>query len=59
MLTIFLPTRSNEAHVSQMGVKSVEDEDIDIAMKLVHVDIYERALREEVGQTQLFLEVVF
>lgn len=26
--------RSNEAHVSQMGVKSVDDEDIDIAMKL-------------------------
>jgi len=45
--------RSNEAHVSQMGVKSVEDEDIDIAMKLVHVDIYERALREEVRRKRV------
>lgn len=45
--------RSNEAHVSQMGVKSVDDEDIDIAMKLVHVDIYERALREEVRRKRV------
>lgn len=45
--------RSNEAHVSQMGVKSVEDEDIDIAMKLAHVDIYERALREEVRRKRV------
>jgi len=45
--------RSNEAHVSQMGVKSVEDEDIDIAMKLAHTDIYERALREEVRRKRV------
>jgi len=45
--------RSNEAHVSQHGVKSVEDEDIDIAMKLVHTDIYERALREEVRRKRV------
>lgn len=45
--------RSNEAHVSQMGIKSVDDEDIDIAMKLVHVDIYERALREEVRRKRV------
>jgi len=45
--------RSNEAHVSQMGVKSVEDDDIEIAMKLAHVDIYERALREEVRRKRV------
>jgi len=45
--------RANEAHVSQFGVKSVEDEDIDIAMKLAHVDIYERALREEVRRKRV------
>ena len=39
--------RSNEALVSQMGAKSAEDEDVEIAMKLAHTDMYERALREE------------
>ena len=45
--------KSNEAHVSQHGVKSVEDEDIDIALKLAHTDIYERALREEVRRKRV------
>jgi len=45
--------RSNEAHVSQHGVRSFEDEDIDIAMKLAHTDIYERALREEVRRKRV------
>ena len=38
--------KSNEGLVSQIGVKSVEDEDIDVALKLAHVDMYERLLRE-------------
>jgi len=45
--------KSNEAHVSQMGAKSAEDEDIDVAMKLAHTDIYERALREEVRRKRV------
>ena len=38
--------KSNEGLVSQIGVKSVEDEDIDVSLKLAHVDMYERLLRE-------------
>ena len=38
--------KSNEGLVSQIGVKSVDDEDIDVALKLAHVDMYERLLRE-------------
>ena len=45
--------RSNEALVSQMGAKSAEDEDVEIAMKLAHTDIYERALREEVRRKRV------
>jgi len=45
--------RSNEALVSQMGAKSAEDEEIEVAMKLAHTDIYERALREEVRRKRV------
>jgi len=45
--------RSNEALVSQMGAKSAEDEEVEIAMKLAHTDIYERALREEVRRKRV------
>ena len=38
--------KSVEGLVSQIGVKSLEDEDIDTALQLVHVDMYERLLRE-------------
>jgi len=39
--------------VSQIGVKSVEDDDIDTALKLAHVDMYERLLREEVRRKRV------
>lgn len=45
--------KSIEGLVSQIGDKSVEDEDVDIALKLAHVDIYERALREEVRRKRV------
>jgi len=45
--------KSNEALVSQMGAKSAEDEEVEIAMKLAHTDIYERALREEVRRKRV------
>jgi len=45
--------RSNEAHVSQFGIRIFDDEDIDVAMKLAHTDIYERALREEVRRKRV------
>ena len=38
--------KSNEGLVSQIGVKSVDDDDVDIALKLTLVDMYERRLRE-------------
>ena len=38
--------KANEGLVSQIGVKSIEDDDLDVALKLVHVDMYERLLRE-------------
>ena len=38
--------KNNEGLVSQIGVKSVDDDDIDVALKLAHVDMYERLLRE-------------
>lgn len=45
--------KSIEGLVSQIGDKSVEDEDVDLALKLAHVDIYERALREEVRRKRV------
>ena len=54
MLLGYMPNRDDfedfdkrvEGLVSQIGVKSLEDEDIDTALQLVHVDMYERLLRE-------------
>lgn len=45
--------KANEGLVSQIGVKSIEDDDLDVALKLVHVDMYERLLREEVRRKRV------
>jgi len=45
--------KSVEGLVSQINDKSVEDETIDVALKLVQVDIYERALREQVRRKRV------
>lgn len=45
--------KANEGLVSQIGVKSSEDDDLDVALKLTHVDMYERALREEVRRKRV------
>jgi len=45
--------KSNEGLVSQIGVKSVDDDDVDIALKLTLVDMYERRLREEVRKKRV------
>lgn len=45
--------KSVEGLVSQIGVKSLEDEDIDTAIQLVHVDMYERLLREAVRRKRV------
>jgi hypothetical protein len=41
--------KETENLVAQIADKSVEDEDLDIALKLAQCDIYERRLREQVG----------
>ena len=40
--------RETENLVAQIADKSVEDEDVDVALKLAQCDIYERRLREQV-----------
>ena len=40
--------KETENLVAQIADKSVEDEDLDIALKLAQCDIYERRLREQV-----------
>ncbi len=40
--------KDTERLVAQIADKSVEDEDVDVALKLAQVDIYERRLREQV-----------
>lgn len=41
--------KDTEALVAQIADKSVEDEDLDVALKLAQCDIYERRLREQVS----------
>lgn len=41
--------KETENLVAQIADKSVEDEDLDVALKLAQCDIYERRLREQVG----------
>ena len=42
--------KETENLVAQIADKSVEDEDLDVALKLAQCDIYERKLREQVSQ---------
>ncbi len=45
--------RATENLVSQIGEKSVEDEDLDVALKLSQCDIYQRRLREQVRRKRV------
>jgi len=45
--------RETERLVAQIGDKSVEDEDVDVALKLAQCDIYERRLREQVRRKRV------
>ncbi|QQP49674.1 Uncharacterized protein FKW44_010426 [Caligus rogercresseyi] len=45
--------KETEALVSQIADKSVEDENLDIALKLAQCDIYERKLREQVRRKRV------
>ncbi len=45
--------KSTERLVAQIADKSVEDEDVDVALKLAQVDIYERRLREQVRRKRV------
>ncbi len=45
--------KNTENLVSQIADKSVEDEDLDIALKLSQCDIYERRLREQVRRKRV------
>ena len=42
--------KETENLVAQIADKSVEDEDLDVALKLAQCDIYERKLREQVSE---------
>ena len=48
--------RETENLVAQIADKSVEDEDVDVALKLAQCDIYERRLREQVGEALIYLK---
>lgn len=45
--------RETENLVAQIADKSVEDEDLDVALKLAQCDIYERRLREQVRRKRV------
>ncbi len=45
--------RETELLVAQIANKSVEDEDVDVALKLAQCDIYERRLREQVRKKRV------
>jgi len=45
--------KAAEGLVSQIGDKSVEDEDVEIALKYAHVDMYSRCLREQVRRKRV------
>ncbi len=45
--------REMELLVAQIADKSVQDEDVDVALKLAQCDIYERRLREEVRRKRV------
>ncbi|CAB4067030.1 TADA2B [Lepeophtheirus salmonis] len=45
--------KETEALVSQIADKSVEDENLDVALKLAQCDIYERRLREQVRRKRV------
>jgi transcriptional adapter 2-beta len=45
--------RDTENLVAQIADKSVEDEDVDVALKLAQCDIYERRLREQVRRKRV------
>eukprot|EP00095_Tigriopus_kingsejongensis_P000175 snap_masked-scaffold487_size158652-processed-gene-0.33 protein:Tk00175 transcript:snap_masked-scaffold487_size158652-processed-gene-0.33-mRNA-1 annotation:"transcriptional adapter 2b isoform x2" len=45
--------KDTENLVAQIADKSVEDEDVDIALKLAQCDIYERRLREQVRRKRV------
>ena len=45
--------KSTERLVAQIADKSVEDEGVDVALKLAQVDIYERRLREQVRRKRV------
>ena len=45
--------KETENLVSQIADKSVEDEDVDVALKLAQCDIYERRLREQVRRKRV------
>ena len=45
--------KETEDLVSQIADKSVEDEDLDVALKLSQCDIYERRLREQVRRKRV------
>ena len=45
--------RETENLVAQIADKSVEDEDVDVALKLAQCDIYERRLREQVRRKRV------
>lgn len=45
--------KETELLVAQIADKSVEDEDVDVALKLAQCDIYERRLREQVRRKRV------
>ena len=45
--------KETENLVSQIKDKSVDDEEVDVALKLAQCDIYERKLREQVRQRNI------
>jgi len=45
--------KDTEALVAQIGDRSVEDEELDLALKLSQCDIYERRLREQVRRKRV------